>query len=31
VLRTPLQPFLSRPEAGGVRASVIAAQIFDAA
>jgi predicted amidohydrolase YtcJ len=31
VLRTPLRPFLSRPEAGGVRASIIAAQIFDAA
>jgi predicted amidohydrolase YtcJ len=28
VLRTPLRPFLSRPDAGGVRASIIAAQIF---
>jgi predicted amidohydrolase YtcJ len=28
VLRTPLRPFLSGPDAGGVHASIIAAQIF---
>jgi predicted amidohydrolase YtcJ len=30
VLRTPLGPFLSRPSADGVRASIIGAQIFEA-
>jgi predicted amidohydrolase YtcJ len=31
VLRTPLRPSLASPDAGGVRASIIAAQIFEAA
>jgi predicted amidohydrolase YtcJ len=30
VLRTPLRPFLSRPAAAGIRASVIGAQLFEA-
>jgi predicted amidohydrolase YtcJ len=30
VLRTPLRPFLSRPAADGVRAGIVAAQVFEA-